>query len=80
LSKRREPDVGAQHEDAIEASIGFDLDPIVTKRSPAVVFTKRRKPTNRRLRLLWVNLDRPDHPSTVSYPIDRLPNRQLRIA
>ena len=30
--------------------------------------------------LRWVNLDRPDHPSTVSYPIDQLPNRKLRIA
>ena len=27
-----------------------------------------------------VNLDRPNHPSTVSYPIDQLPNRKLRIA
>jgi hypothetical protein len=28
----------------------------------------------------WVNLDRPNHPSTVSYPIDQLLNRKLRIA
>jgi hypothetical protein len=69
-----------QHEDAIDASIGFDLGAIDQERSPAVVFTKRRKPTNRRLRLLWVNLDRPNHPSTVSYPIDQLPTRKLRIA
>jgi hypothetical protein len=27
-----------------------------------------------------VNLDRPNHPLIVSYPIDQLPNRKLPIA
>jgi hypothetical protein len=41
---------------------------------------KAQSATRLRFQLQWVNLDRPNDFSTVSYPIDQLPNRKLLIA